>query len=186
MPAGCRGSKPMPLMNMGFDPRLVDVGDPKPLNADDLQNVTVKAGTEVTIYSKQVPNDKLLFWGSGGKNRRGADTKFTFADLVATGSGAGNDGDAITGDLIVAITDSDQNRVLASYTLGDLGELADARQDARTERPVNFALAPYAKPGRYIELRVQAKASSDGYELDNTEAPGTDSSARFWYSEVNN
>jgi hypothetical protein len=165
---------------------LAGTGNPKPLNADDLDNVTVKANSEVTIFSKQVNNDKVLFWGHGGKDRRAADTKFTFADLVATGNGAGTDGDPITGDLIVAITDSDQNRVLASMTLGDLGELADARSDARTERPVMYALAPYAKPGRYIELRVRAKASSDGYELDNTENPGTDSSARFWYSEVSN
>ena len=173
-------------MNMGFARGLVGIGDPKPLNADDLDNVTVKAGSEVTIYSKQVNNDKVLFWGHGGKDRRSADTKFRFADLVATGNGQGADGDSITGDLIAAITDSDQNRVLRSVTLGDLGELADAADDDRTERPVMFALAPYAKPGRYIELRVRAKPSSDGYELDNTENAGTDSTFRAWYSEVSN
>ena len=171
---------------MGFYPELVGVGEPKPLNAGDLSNVTLKAGTEVTVYSKQVPNDKLLFWGHGGKNRQAADTRFAFADLVATGAGSGTDGDAILGDLILAITDSDQNRVLASWTLDQLGELADARQDDRTDRPVNYALAPYAKPGRHIEIRIQASAASDGVELDNTENPGTDSSARLYYTEVNN
>ena len=175
----------MPLENMGFDPRLLDVGNAKPLDASDLQNATVKAGSEVTVYAKQVPNDKELFWGHGGKNRQAADTKFMFANLVADGTGDGNDGDPIIGDLIAAITDSDQKRVLASVTLGALGELADALDDDRTERPVMYALAPYAKPGRHIELRVQAKASCDGYKIDNTENPGTDSSARLWYSEVN-
>ncbi|WP_380681091.1 hypothetical protein [Salinigranum sp. GCM10025319] len=175
----------MPLENMAYAPSMVGWGQAKPLDASDLEQKTVVAGTEVTVYSKQVPNDKLFYWGYGGKNRQAADTKFMFADLVATGNGDGTAGDPITGDLIVAITDSDQNRVLASWTLGALGELADARGDDRTERPVQFALDPYAKPGRHIELRVKAKASSDGYEIDNTEDPGTASSARLWRSEVN-
>ncbi|SFH07472.1 hypothetical protein SAMN04488063_0097 [Halopelagius inordinatus] len=173
-------------MTLEYTPGLIDTGNARPLNADDLDAETLKADTEVTVYSKEVANDKLLFWGAGGKNRQSADTKFMFADLVASGAGTGTAGDPIRGELLAAITDSDQNRVLEWVSLGDLSELSDARNDDRTDRPVMYALAPYAKPGRHIELRVRASSSSDGVEVDNTENPGTASSARFWYSEVSN
>lgn len=172
------------MAEMHYNAGLAQRGNARPLNADDLDAATLKADSEVTVYSKQVKNDKVLFWGHGGKDRRAADTKFMFGDLVASGNGTGVAGDAIAGELIAAITDSDQNRVKAWVTLGDLSELSDARTDDRTERPVMFALAPFALPGRYIELRVRASSSSDGVEVDNTEDPGVASSARFWYSEI--
>ncbi|ELZ94905.1 hypothetical protein C440_07512 [Haloferax mucosum ATCC BAA-1512] len=173
------------METLRYNPGLINVGNARPINADDLDKVTLKAGTEVPIYSKKVKNDKLLFWGAGGKDRESADTKFFFCDLVATGNGTGTAGDAVRGELIAVITDSDQERVKAEFTLGDLGHLADART-SDNPMPVMYALAPYAKPGRHIELRIRASSSSDGVEIDNTEDPGNASSARLWYSQVSN
>jgi len=161
------------MSKLGHSRRLAMVGDQRPIGASALDDDTVKQETEVTVWSKQVGQDELLFWGHGSQSRRDARAKFAYADLDASGNGAGAAGDPITGELVLAITDSDQRRVLVDYTLGDLEELADAA----SERPVMYALAPFAKPGRHIEIRVRADADSDDYEIDSA-----NSSARLWYS----
>ena len=157
----------------------------KSINADDLNNVAVSSGSEITFWDKQVPNDKVLHHGHGTRDRRDAFTSYMYFDLKATGSGSGNDGSNINGTIIQAITDSDQNRVLAWRDVGQSSELRDARtDDDRTERPVNYAVAPFAKPGRYLELRINATSGSDGYEIDNSENAGTDSSVQYQYGEI--
>jgi hypothetical protein len=78
--------------------------------------------------------------------------------------------------VIVAITDSDE-RILAEREIGDVDTLADAAADARTERPMMAALAPYARSDRYVEVRINADSGSDGKSLD----PAA-SSMRLWYT----
>ena len=147
-------------MSLEYSEDLAGQRDNKiPVRAEDLQKETLKAGTEVTVYAEQVAQDETLWFGAGSDTRRFAEA-FIFADLVA------------------AITDSRQKRVLASTTIDSIGELRDAVDDPRTERPTLGALAPFANPGRHIEWRIDAADASDGYEIDPAE-----SSARLYYSQ---
>ena len=169
------------MSDMAFSRELAQAGDRRPVRASDFDTETVKDGNEVTVYATQVLEDQLQFWGHGGRDRRAADTSFYYADVNASGNGSGAAGDPITGELIAAITDSEQRRVLASVTLGDLEDLADAATDDRTDRPIMYAVAPYAKPGRYLELRILSDSASDGYEVDSA-----NSDAKLWRSVISN
>ncbi|WP_363467831.1 hypothetical protein [Halogeometricum borinquense] len=159
-------------------PPLFGEGQKRSVTASALSKETLKAGTENTVWAKQVAQDKKLFAGHGPEVRDYAKA-FIHAKLVASGAGSGDAGDIINGDLIVAITDSDQRRVFASHVVGNLGDLADALEDDRTSRPIMAALAPYAMPGRYLEFRILPSPGSGGVELDPAE-----SDARLYYSEV--
>jgi hypothetical protein len=150
----------------------------KPIKATHLDQTEVRAGDDVTVYREKKPDDKFWYWGHGGQNRQSGNTAHKYADIVCSGNGSGTSGDPVEGDVYVAITDSD-GRVLAERHVGDISTLADAADDARTERPVMPALAPYLTQGRYIEVLINADADSDGMEIDPSA-----SSARLWYSEV--
>ncbi|RYJ12750.1 hypothetical protein ELS19_01370 [Halogeometricum borinquense] len=167
-------------MEMKEYPPLYGEGQKRSVVASELDQVTLTAGQENTIWAKKVAQDKALFAGHGPEVRDYAKA-FIHSKLVASGNGAGTAGDVIDGDLIVAITDSEQRRVIASYVIGNLGDLADALTSDRTDRPVMAAIAPYAKPGRHLEFRVFPSPGSDGLELDPAE-----SDARLYYSEVSN
>lgn len=152
--------------------------DKKAIKAAHLSTETLRDGDDVTVYREKRPDDKLQWFGHGGKDKRSGNVAHKYAELVASGGGTGTAGDAIEGELIAAVTDSD-GRVLAERTVGDLDTLAAAASDARTERPTMAALAPYLTQGRYMELRINADAASDGVELDTA-----NSSQRVWYSQV--
>ncbi|MWG34159.1 hypothetical protein [Halomarina oriensis] len=164
---------------MRFDPQLAQAGTKRVIKAGDFEQTTLKSGNEVTVYAEQVKQDKVLWHGHGNMNRTTGNVAHIYAALVASGNGSGTAGDAIEGELVAAITDSDQRRVLASTTIDDLGELADAEASERTERPMHPALEPFAKPGRHLELRILAAPESDGVEVDPA-----NSNARLYYSEA--
>lgn len=151
---------------------LYQRGDKRPVVAGDLDADTMKAGTEVTVWDKQVPDDKIGFFGAGPHQKTIAEA-FIGLDVVASGAGTATAGDAIEGELIAAVVDSEQRRVLASTTVDSLGQLRDALSEERTDRPVLEALAPYAKPGRYLEFRIRATSASDGNEIDPSASSGT-------------
>jgi len=161
-----------------IDPRLANVGNQKPVKGADLANATLNAGNEVTVYSTQVPADKVLFWGYGSNDRQRGRMAYIYAELLANGSGSGADGDALTGDLVAVITDSEQQDVLARYEVGDLDTLADAQADKRTQRPVFPALSPFATEDKHLELRVRADSASDGKVVAN------DSNVRLYHSKA--
>lgn len=153
-------------------------GNQKPVKASHLDQTTVRAGDDVTLYRQRVPDDKEQWFGHGGQDRRSGNTAHKYADLVASGNGALTAGDALEGDIIVAITDSD-GRILHERQVGDVDTLADAATESRTERPTMPAMAPTAPTGRYLEVIFNADPAADGAEVD----PG-DSSQRLWYTEV--
>jgi hypothetical protein len=167
----------MPSM-LSTDPRLYGVGDKEPIPAGQFDQDTLKAGTEVVLWSKQVGNDQRLFHGHGREDREYAEA-FVGLDLVASGNGTGTDGDKIQGELVLRITDSDQRRVLASMTLDTLQQLRDSLAESRTDRIIEAALAPFARPGRHIEVAVDADPGSDGAEVDPADSTGT-----LYYSRV--
>lgn len=158
--------------------RLAGSGSKESIRASDLDQDTLKADTEVTVFSEQVADDQLLYHGYGVRDREYAEA-FTALDLVASGNGAGTAGDAITGDVVLAVTDSQGRRVLASTTFESLAELRDAAAEARSDRIVEPALAPYAMPGRRLEVRIEADAASDGVEIDPA-----NSSGKLYYGEI--
>ena len=163
------------MTDLTKDPRLYSRGDKRPVRAGDLDQETIKAGTAVTVFSKQVPDDKIGWFGHGPFERKIAEA-FIYADLVASGGGSGTAGDSLRGTLEARIMDSEQRRELASVTIDELSQLADAKSDERTERPVMAALAPFAKPGRYLEFVIRADSSTDGYELD----PGASAAVLYY------
>lgn len=160
-----------------IEPGLASRGRRKPVKGGDLDNATLNAGNEVTIWSKQVNADNRLWWGHGTNNRERGPHAFIYAQLFANGNGTGTDGDALVGELVAVITDSDQKDVIARREVGDLETLADAQSDNRTERPLFPSLAPYATEDKHIELRVNADSGSDGAEVAN------DSNVRMYYSK---
>lgn len=165
-------------MQLSKDRRVFGIGDKESIDAGDLDQDTVKAGTEVTVWSKQVAQDELLFHGHGPEQRERADA-FVGLDLVASGNGAGTAGDDINGDVILAITNSAQNRVLASVTFDSLSQLRDSLAESRTDRIVEPTMAPFGKPGRHLEVRIDATAGTDGYEIDPSASSG-----QLYYSQV--
>ncbi|POG56680.1 hypothetical protein [Haloferax marisrubri] len=140
-------------------------GDVRPIRGSDLDQDTLKSGSEVTVYREKVPQDKDLWFGAGGKDRESADSSPMHADIVATGNGSGTAGDTIGGTLYAAITDS-EGRAMFTRKLGDLELLSEYASESPTERPLMYSLAPYATAGRYIEFRIDADSASDGKEID--------------------
>jgi PHD/YefM family antitoxin component YafN of YafNO toxin-antitoxin module len=157
--------------NMGKYPPLYDKGDPETVDASDLEQTEVRAGTEVTVWSRQINNDERGFHGYGPYERSEAES-FAGLDVVASGNGAGTADEDINGTVILAITNSNQNRVLASTSFKSLNQLRDALQERRTDRIRQPSMAPYAKPGRHLEVRIDADAASDGYEIDPSGSSG--------------
>lgn len=153
-------------------PALFNVGSNKrKIRASALDQDTLKADTEVTVWAEQIQENEIGFFGHGPSEREYAEA-FTWLDLVASGNGSGAAGDNLTGDVVLAITDSRQKRVIKSVVFDSLGELRDAKAEKRTARPVMAAMAPYAESGRHLEIRLMADSNSDGKEVDPENSGG--------------
>jgi hypothetical protein len=165
----------MPTYQFGrrVSPQRIDESE---LNTDK----TLQAGEEITVWSTQVPADKAYVWGFGPDNRESGNANFVYAEFLASGSGAGNDGDVVRdADVIVALTDSTQEDTIAKTSLNpDAGDLADAKADPRTERPVFPEHAPGATEDKHLELRLKAQSGADGIQI------GTDSDLHLGYGQV--
>jgi hypothetical protein len=137
-------------------------------------------GQEITVWSVQVPADKAYHWGIGANNRNAGNANFVYAEFLADGTGSGTDGDVIrAADVVLAVTDSTQENTLAKVTLTEsAGELADAKADPRSERPLLPELAPAASEDRHLELRLRAQSAADGVVV------GNDSDVALKYGEV--
>lgn len=148
-------------------------GNKRAIKASHLDKKQVVAGTEVTVWSQQVAQDEILLHGHGTHVREYAEA-FVGLDVVATGNGSGDAaaGDEINGDVILAITNSDQTRVLADVEFDTLDQLRDSLDEARTDRIVEELMTPYAKPGRHLEIRIRADSASDGDEIDPDASSG--------------
>jgi hypothetical protein len=133
--------------------------DKKSLPASATQTADLVAGNEVTVYAEQVPADKVYHWGYGTPDRDGM-SSFVYADLQ---NGNGN---AISGQLVLAVTDSTQEDVLAKRYFESLEDLRAAQSDERTERILMPEMQPAAGEDRHLELRVVADAGSDGDTYD--------------------
>jgi hypothetical protein len=141
----------------------------KGIDSADLENNTLQAGQEITVWSTQVPADKAYVWGAGRDNKNAGDATFIYAVFKATGNGSLTDGDTINdAEVVLAITDSTQEDTLAKTTINpDAEDLADAEASDRTDRPVLPEHAPYASEDRHLELRLRARSGADGAELAN-------------------
>lgn len=153
---------------------------PKRIDEADFNGRALQAGEEITIWSVQVPADKAFVWGFGRDSRDAGDANYIYAELLADGSGTGTDGDVIRdAEVVVAVTDSTQEDTLAKTTLGpDAGDLADAKADPRTERPIFPEHSPGATEDKHLQLRVRARSGADGVVV------GTDSDVSIGYGSV--
>lgn len=139
---------------------------PRSVSPGDITPKTLVKGEELTIWSDVVPADKLYTWGLGPDNRDAGSANFTFAEFLASGTGAGTDGDVIRdADVVLAITDSTQENTLAKTTLGRAGDLADAKAENPSDRPILPELGPAATQDRHLEIRLRAGSGADGVEV---------------------
>ena len=159
-------------------PSWYNAGDKVPIDAADFDQDTLKAGTEVTVWSRQVAQDEILLHGHGPHQREMAES-FVGLDLVASGNGTGTAGDNIQGQVILAITNSDGTRVKADKEFDSLAQLRDALAEPRTDRIVEELMVPYAKPGRNLEVRIRASGASDGVEIDPSASSGN-----LYYTQI--
>jgi hypothetical protein len=159
---------------------LAQLGSPTIRRVSNWQQATLRAGDDVTVFREKVPDDKVAFTGHGGRNKLVGQVAYLFAEVVASGNGAGTAGDPIEGELIECITDSDGRIVDGDErTIGDLQNLAEAANDNRTERPLHPIGDPGAEPGRYVEYRIVPEKSVDGYEINPDASSGKLYQTRF-------
>jgi hypothetical protein len=153
---------------------------PKQIDEANINDKKLQAGEEITIWSAQVPADKAYVWGYGRNSRDAGDANYVFAEFLESGNGTGVDGNVIRdAEVVVAITDSTEEDTLAKTTLGpDAGDLADAKADNRTERPIFPEHAPGATEDKYLQLRLRARSGADGVEV------GNDSDVHIGYGTV--
>lgn len=156
----------------GFD------ADKNIITAEDLSEETLRAGNEITVWDQRCPADRQIGHGFGPANGELAEA-FVEGDLVATGNGTGTDGDPVDAEIIVALTDSVQENVLARRTITDTGDLRDMTGESRNDRLVLSEMIPRASQDKYLEIRLKARPGSDGVELD---AGATTDSTFKWYT----
>lgn len=145
-----RSLQPIPQYGVQSDKKRVTEGD--------LTSATLRAGNEITIYADKVPADKVYHWGYGFNNKESGQTSYVYADIKDDSSSPVD----IKGQLVLAITDSTQEDVLAKRYFESLGDLRAALNDKRTERPTMAEMQPAASQDRHLELRIVADAASDG------------------------
>lgn len=165
-----------------YTEQAAGLGSKETIRASDLDQDTVKGGTEVTVFQEPVNDDQLLYHGFGVRAREFAEA-FVGLDLVATGNeAAAAAGDPIQGDVVLAVTNSEGDRVLASTTFESLEELRDSLNESRSDRvvePAHTAEGDLAGSGRNLEIRIEADAASDGYEIDPSASSG-----KLYYGKV--
>lgn len=153
---------------------------PQRIDEDELMQNTLVQGNEIVIWEEQVPADKAFVWGSGPDSRQAGSANYSYAEFLANGSGTGTDGNVIRdAEVFLAITDSTGEDTLAKTALTpDAGDLADAKADDRTERPVIPEHKPYASEDRVIQIRLKAGSDADGKIV------GKDSDVHLGYGRV--
>lgn len=163
--------------------QLGNEGTKKTIREGALDNDTVlREDEEVTVYSRQVPADKVYAHGAGTDDRNKGRSAYAYADIRAGGEGTGTAADVVTGDLVAVITDSEQRDVHARYEIGDLQSLSDAQSENRSERPLQPVVVPIAREDQHIELRIIADANSDGVQIDDGTDQATD--VRLYFTDI--
>lgn len=153
---------------------LFPQASPQFIDGTDLDNASLQSGEWITIWSDTVAADTGQFWGFGPRNRQASAASFAFCELLANGNGTGTDGDQISGKLRLAIVDSTGDD-LRRRVFGDLDDLADAKGDSRTERPMMAELQPVASEDKSLALQVKVASDQDGVEV------GSDSNVKLHY-----
>ncbi len=142
----------------------------KPQHLDG--DAVLREGQKTVIFEKQVPADKLAWWGYGYEDLPGGAKRMHF-DLVDA------NGDPVEADLIIRITDSSGDTTHADRSLGDAATLREMVDQERTEREEMPAMDPHAKGHRQLQIVAVADAASDGVSIDPSASTG-----RFWYTQT--
>ncbi len=148
-------------------------GNPRPIKAEHLDgSATLREGQKTVIWEKQVPADKLAWWGYGFEDLPGG-VKTAYADLVDSG------GADIEADISIRITDSSGNVTKAQRELGDAGTLREMQSEDPSEREEMPAMDPHAEGHRKLQVVAVAETASDGSTIDPSA-----SSCRFWHTQT--
>lgn len=147
---------------------------PQFINGQDLDNATLQSGEYITIWSDEVKAGTLQFWGFGPRNREASDASFAYAELLANGTGTGTDDNQISGKVRLSVTDATGDDI-RRRVYGDLDDLADAKSDSRTDRPMMPEVQPAASQDKSLELQVKVDSAQDGVVV------GSDSNVKMHY-----
>ncbi len=153
----------------------------KPITIGSFQSATLVAGNEITVYADEVPADKLYTWGYGSTSRDAAETSFIYADFRAGGGGSGSADDELTGEVVLAVTDSTQDDVLARRSIGSIEDLRESQGESLSEKLMLPEHRPPAGQDRHLEIRIKADGNSDGKEFDPTAASAE---CQFYFGSV--
>lgn len=136
-------------------------------------DATLRSGQKIVVFQYQVPADKAAWFGYGHEDLP-LGVAHIYAALVAA-----SDNSPIEGDLRLRLTDSEGDDIIASREIGDLGTLADAEAQDRTERPELPALGPGGQGHRLLQIVVNADPASDGETIDTSA-----SAMRLWKTQA--
>ena len=136
-------------------------------------DATLRAGQKIVVYEHPVPADKAEWFGYGYEGLPLGVARIYAALLAAS------DGSPIEGDLRLRVTDSEGDNIIASREIGDLGTLADAEAQDRTERPALPALEPGGQGHRLLQVVINCDPASDGETID----PAA-SAMRLWRTQA--
>lgn len=139
---------------------------PQFLNGADLDTPTLQSGEWIEIWSDTVQAGTVQFWGFGPRNRRAADASFAYCELLADGTGTGTDGDQISGKVRLTVKDPTGDDI-RRRVFGDLDDLADAKSDSRTDRPMMPEVQPAASQDKSLSLQVKVDSAQDGVVVAN-------------------
>ena len=145
-------------------PYLHPDSNPQFINGANLDNAKLQGGEFITVWSRTVDASTALFWGFGPRNKEAAAASFAYCELLANGNGTGADGEQISGQLRLTVTDSTGDDIRRRI-FGDLDDLADAKGESRTDRPMMPEYQPAASEDKRLELQVKVDPSQDGVEV---------------------
>lgn len=147
----------------------IGMANSKRIRPSDLNNKALDSERFVPIWEVQSNRTEVYAPGIGNDDRSRGNVGYADLDLQADGTGSGNAGDEVNGDLRWEMY-GDSSREDLRY-VSDTFRTEDLRADvtqSRTEKTVIRQLAPAAPQDGYVVLALKANAGSDGYVVDDS------------------
>lgn len=136
----------------------------------DVQTTTVFSDTYRDILRRVSTESAKFYLGHGMRSRDDPNLGYMYADLRATGAGAGTAGNNVNGTYRFIVYADSEDEVPIVGPTQDSRDLRDAVSAARTERPALPLLLPGAGKDKAIAVQLKADSGSDGYEVDGTQS----------------
>lgn len=141
-------------------------GTEKTFTEADFNASVVYEDTYRDVVTRRSTESAKFYLGHGMRSRDDPNAGYYYADLTASGNGAGTDGDPIGGRLRFVVYADSEDEVPIVGDTKNLRDLREAASDDRTERPVLPLQLPGAGKDKAIAIQVKSDADSDGFEID--------------------